>query len=306
MIYILTLLIFVTGFLLTYLLMNLLLKRRKIVESRLIQIKDKKKNKSEYEELNLPFYHRVIKPIGDKLSDTISNITPGGMKAKINEKLTTAGNPMGMAASQWILIKIIFFLLVTGGAVTTVVFIRKPLSNMILILGISVIIAYMLPKLILVQITKRRKEDIIKALPDVLDLLTVSVEAGLGFDGAISRLVDKIEGPVSKEFGRVLNEIRMGRSRRESLKEMSERCKVMDLTTFVGAIVQADELGVGIGNVLRIQSKQMRQKRRQRAQEKAMKAPIKMLFPLVLFIFPTIFSVLLGPALIKIMNEFIH
>ncbi|RKD28784.1 type II secretion system F family protein [Thermohalobacter berrensis] len=134
--------------------------------------------------------------------------------------------------------------------------------------------------------------------------MTVSVEAGLSFDGALERLINNIEGILSHEFSRVLSEIRMGKSRKEALKDMSTRCGVSDLTALIGALIQADELGVGVSNVLRVQSVQMRQKRRQRAQEKAMKAPVKMLFPLIFFIFPAIFVVLLGPAVIKIIEIF--
>lgn len=148
----------------------------------------------------------------------------------------------------------------------------------------------------------KRKKSITNALPDVLDLLTVSVEAGLAFDGAIAKVIDKMPGPIAEEFGSILQEMKLGKSKRDALKDMAKRVDVQDLTTFVGAIVQADQLGVSIGNVLRLQSQQMREKRRQRAKEKAMKAPVKMLIPMILFIFPTIFSVLIGPVAVKIIR----
>ena len=139
-------------------------------------------------------------------------------------------------------------------------------------------------------------------MPDVLDLLTVSVEAGLGFDAALQRVVQKMTGAISVEFAKTLQEIKMGKHRREALRDLGLRTGIDDLNTFISAIVQADQLGVSIGNVLRVQSEQMRRKRRQRIEEKAMKAPIKMLIPMVLFIFPTIFIVLLGPAAMQMIE----
>lgn len=142
-----------------------------------------------------------------------------------------------------------------------------------------------------------------KELPDVLDLLTVSVESGLGFDAALQKVVRKTKGPLSNEFNKTLQEIKMGKARRDALRDLANRTGVEDLSTFIGAIIQADQLGVSIGNVLRIQSKQMRQIRKQRIEEKAMKAPIKMLLPMVFFIFPTLFLVLLGPAAIQLIES---
>jgi len=152
--------------------------------------------------------------------------------------------------------------------------------------------------------TKSRQEQISKKLPDVLDLLTVSVEAGLGFDSALSRVVQKVKGPVAIEFSMALQEIKMGKQRKDALKDLGKRTGVEELNTFINAIIQADQLGVSIGNVLRVQSVQQRNARRQRIEEKAMKAPIKMLLPMVFFIFPTIFIVILAPAAIQLINDF--
>ena len=152
------------------------------------------------------------------------------------------------------------------------------------------------------KITARRKS-IQSDLPDALDLLTVSVEAGLGFDGALAKLSEKMKGALVEEFSRTLQEMRIGVPRRDAIRAMGQRCSVDDLSLFTAAVVQADQLGVSIGNVLRVQSAAMREKRRQRAQEKAQKAPVKMLIPLVVFIFPAIFVVLLGPAVIRLMSS---
>lgn len=303
MLLIITILIFTTSFIYIYLFINILYRDRILISNRLDILKASRSNR-EYDELSLPFYQRVIRPIAQRISEGISKITPGGIKTRISEKLIIAGNPLSIGINQWLLIKSIFGVAMPIGMTFMIMSVYGfDIKNMTIALVLSIIM-FLFPDLIIKQITKNRQREILNTLPDVLDLLTVSVEAGLSFDGALSRLVAKVENQLSKEFGRVLNEIRMGRTRKEALKEMSLRCGVPDLTTFVGAIIQADELGVGISNVLRIQSKQMRQKRRQRAQEKAMKAPVKMLFPLVFFIFPTIFSVLLGPAMIRIINQF--
>lgn len=165
------------------------------------------------------------------------------------------------------------------------------------------LVSQLLPMLLLNHKIAGRKKSIQKDLADVLDLLTVSVEAGLGFDGALTKLAEKMKGALVDEFNRVLQEIRMGIPRRDALVAMGIRCDVPDLSLFTTSLVQADQLGVSIGNVLRVQSASMREKRRQRAEERAMKAPIKMLLPLVLFIFPSLFVVLLGPALIQMFTN---
>ena len=165
-------------------------------------------------------------------------------------------------------------------------------------------IGYIIPEQLLKSKWNGRRKAVIKNLPDALDLLTVSVEAGLSFDGALVKVVEKSDNVLANEFKKVISETQMGKSRREALRDMSERLNVEELSTFINSLIQADTLGVSISKVLRIQSQQMRQKKRQMIEEKAMKAPVKMLIPMVLFIFPTIFIVLLGPAAIQIMEVF--
>jgi len=150
---------------------------------------------------------------------------------------------------------------------------------------------------------RSRQSEIVRALPDALDLLTICVEAGLGFDAAISKITEKWEDPLSMEFGRVIQEIQLGKLGREALRDMSDRMDVPDVTTFIAAVVQAQQLGVSMSKVLRIQSDQMRMRRRQRAEEKAHQAPVKMLFPMAFLIFPALFIVLLGPAVILIIES---
>lgn len=295
---------FISIFIVINILLKILFRQRLDLLSRLQGIKGEAKIEESVDELDSPFFDRVIKPIGDSLSKLISKATPGGLKGRINNKLMMAGNPFNITVNLWILLKSCFILLCSSILWGSIIVTKSFSSERIVMLFVITLLLYFLPNLLLLQVTQERQKKIINTLPDVLDLLTVSVEAGLSFDGALSRVVDKTQGDLSKEFSRVLNEMKMGKNRREALRDMSGRCGVPDLTSLVGAIIQADELGVGITNVLRIQSKQMRSKRRQRAQEKAMKAPIKMLFPLILFIFPTIFTVLLGPAVIRMIKVF--
>jgi len=171
-----------------------------------------------------------------------------------------------------------------------------PLQRILFVL-VMLLLGFMLPGIWLGRRITRRKNEIVKTLPDAIDLLTISVEAGLPFDGAMQRVADKWDNEVSRAFGRVLTELRVGKSRRDALRDMAERSDVPDVTSFVAALVQADQLGISIAKVLRIQSEQMRIKRRQRAEEKAHQAPVKMLIPMTFLIFPSIWIVILGPAI---------
>jgi len=163
-------------------------------------------------------------------------------------------------------------------------------------------LGFMLPLLQVKSQIERRQDGIQKALPDALDLLTICVEAGLGFDGAMGKVYSKWDNDLALAFGRVLQEIQLGKLRREALKDMANSMNVSDVTTFVAAIVQAEQLGVSMAKILRIQSDQMRVKRRQRAQQKAQEAPVKMVIPLVILIFPSIYIVLMGPAVLQVMD----
>lgn len=176
--------------------------------------------------------------------------------------------------------------------------------TLVYIMMLSSLLGLFFPNYYLKMQTRRRQEEIVRTLPDTLDLIMVSVEAGLGFDAALFRVIEKQKGVLADEFNLVLQEVKMGRPRREALKDMASKNNVEDLSNFIASLIQADQLGVSIGSVLRNQAKQIRQKRRQRAQEQAHKAPVKMMLPLVLFIFPSIFIVVLGPAVIRIIDVF--
>ncbi|KUO66571.1 MAG: type IV secretion protein [Gracilibacter sp. BRH_c7a] len=183
-------------------------------------------------------------------------------------------------------------------------FITAPLFAKLEISLIGIIIAYLLPNYWLKIKIRKRKEEIVNSLPDVLDLVMVSVEAGLGFDSAILKVVEKQHGVLADELNILLKEINMGKPRRNALRDMAKKNNVEDLSNVVASLVQADQLGISMGSVLRNQSKQLRQKRKQRAKEQAQKTPVKIMIPLVFFIFPSVFIVILGPAVLRIIEVF--
>jgi len=256
------------------------------------------------QELSTPLYQRAIKPLLTQLAGLLTRFIPAAREASLARKMMEAGNPGNLAPQELLVVK---YLLAAGGG--TALWLLAGLINFstaqcILFAAAGIPIGWLLPDIVLKSRAQRRKDEVEKNLPDVLDLLTVSVEAGLGFDGALAKVVEKFNGVLADEFHQVLQEAQMGKPRREALRDMANRVAVDDLSNFVGSVILADKLGISIGNVLRLQSGQMRQKRRQRAEEKAMKAPVKMLLPMVLFIFPAIFIVLLGPAVINIIKAF--
>lgn len=304
MIWLISLTSFMTVYLLVLAIWRYWRRERLAVLSRLNQWQETIDQREDaYDKLNLPFAERVIRPCLGKTAGLMEKLAPSKKKAEIQRKLIMAGNPGNLSANEWLTIQYGLFCLIIA-AYLAVSLMNPPgrLSLMLLLLG--GVLAVLGPDIYLRLRTRRRQEEMAKRLPDVMDLLTVSVEAGLAFDGALQKVVEKISGVLALEFSRVLQETRMGKPRREALRDLADRTGVDDLAAFVGALIQADQLGVSIGNVLRLQSEQMRRQRRQRAEEKAMKAPIKMLFPLVLFIFPTIFIVLLGPAVLQMAKVF--
>jgi tight adherence protein C len=194
--------------------------------------------------------------------------------------------------------------LVLGLLITAVTLQTMPLTQALMYSAIGFVLGYMLPVMWLGRRITARKKAITRALPDALDLLCISVEAGLAFDLALQRVTDKWDDELSREFRKVLSDMRLGRTRREALKDLAVRTGVEDIQTFTAAIIQADQLGVSMSKILRLQSDQMRVKRRQRAEELAQQAPIKMLFPMVFLIFPALFVVILGPAVPRLMSSF--
>lgn len=255
-------------------------------------------------ELSQPFSQRVIKPLIKGIAQFIGRFAPQRNIENIRHKLELAGKPYGWGPTEFlgvrglagILLATLTFLLLT----LTGQYLPKRFLATLVAGGLGF---YLLPTLWLSSRIGKRQTEIVKALPDALDLLTISVEAGLGFDAAMSKVAEKWENELSLAFSRVIQEIQMGKLRREALRDMANRMEVTDVSSFVAAIIQADQLGVSIAKVLRIQSEQMRIRRRQRAEEKAHQAPVKMLFPMAFLIFPALFIVLLGPAVLVVMKS---
>jgi tight adherence protein C len=225
--------------------------------------------------------------------------TPEQTLESTRHKLDLAGNPNNWTPSEFFGVRA-----VACAALGGLIFLVLSLANVEWLqrIGMTVLFAllgFMLPALWLGQKIRARKNSVIRSLPDALDLLTICVEAGLGFDQAMQKVAEKWDDELSRAFARVLQEIRLGKTRREALRDLANRLELSDVTSFVAAVIQAEQLGVSIAKVLRIQSDQMRVRRRQRAEEKAHQAPVKMLFPMVFLIFPAIWIVLLGPALLQ-------
>jgi tight adherence protein C len=271
------------------------------VQARLSQLVVQPKSLEEME-MQRPFSDRVLRPMVQRLARA-GKRQEGGMVAKIDRKLERAGYPGGLRGADWVGVKLLsaiafavlfllLGLLLTGGQFVLALFFG--------FFGVG--FGYIAPEFWLGRKQRARALAMVLQLPDALDLLTISVEAGLGFDAALAKVVEKMEGPLVDEFRQALAEVRMGRTRREALRDVADRADAQPVSNFIGAIIQAEQLGVPIAKVLQIQSNQLRIERRQRAEEAAAKAPVKMLFPMVGCIFPTIFIVILGPAVVTIMG----
>ena len=270
------------------------------VQARLSQLVVQPKTLEEME-MQQPFYDRVMRPMIQRLSRA-GRRQEGGALARIDAKLEKAGYPGGLRGADWVGVKLLALL---GFAVLGLVLGLLLTGEIVIALLFAVGgagIGYIAPEFWLGRKVKARSFAMVLQLPDALDLLTISVEAGLGFDAALAKVVEKMEGPLVDEFRQALAEVRMGRQRREALRDVANRADAQPVSNFIGAIVQAEQLGVPIAKVLQIQSNQLRIERRQRAEEAAAKAPVKMLFPMVGCIFPTIFIVILGPAIVTVMG----
>jgi tight adherence protein C len=252
-------------------------------------------------ELSQPFSQRVIRPLLVNLAKAFSRLSPAKTKADVELRLELAGRPNNWGATEFFGVRV-FVAIILGTLIFLVVLISKTFGSAIIYAAVAAAIGFFLPILWLRSKIRNRQGEIVKSLPDALDLLTITVEAGMGFDGALQKVAEKWNNELSKGFSKVVQEMRLGIPRREALRNMDRTMGVPDVTTFVAAIIQAETLGVSIAKILRVQSEQMRIKRRQRAEEMANKAPIKMLFPMVFLIFPALFIILLGPAVLIIME----
>jgi tight adherence protein C len=256
------------------------------------------------EELERPFSERVLAPLGDRFVGLGRKLVRADTARKVQHRLDIAGNPTGWDVNRILGLKVLGL-----GVFAVVGFLYIsatgwPFIRIVVATALLAAFGYVLPNILLYNAGQKRESLMRKALPDALDLLTVSVEAGLGFDSAVGRVAKNTEGPLAQEFQRLLQEMQIGHGRVEAMRGMAERSSLDDLRSFCTSMVQADSLGIPIGRVLRIQSQEMRTKRRQRAEEKAQQVPVKIMVPLVLFILPCLFLVVMGPAAIGIMEAF--
>lgn len=260
--------------------------------------------RSDVEEvLSKPFSERILLPIGKKFEGQVNVIVPSMVKDVVAKRLVRAGGFCGLSPEQFLAINGILVLTLLVASLLGAVLFKLKIMQMIGTVLYATIVGLLLPHVMVSRKISARQRSIQKDLPNALDLVTVSVEAGLSFDGALAKLGEKMKGALVEEFNHVLQEMRMGITRREALKAMGLRCGNQDLSVFVTALVQADQLGVSIGSMLRNQAVSIRQNRRQYIEERATKAPIHMLFPLGFCIMPTLFIVILGPAALKILTQ---
>ena len=246
------------------------------------------------EPLNRPFGERVLQPVLRGLGGLLGRLLPRRLLAEMAARLEQGGSPSARPA-DWVAAQA----LVAMGLAGYALLLTHATRYAALLVPVCLVLGWNVPTTLLRARSRRRLTAIRDDLPDAMDLLTVCVEAGLGFDQALQRVVDRFPGPVGQEFGRVLRDQRLGTPRRLAMLAAAERCDLPELRAFVHALLQAEELGVRIGTVLRVQSDSLREQRRQRAEESAMKAPIKMAFPMIMLILPALFLVILGPAVIE-------
>jgi tight adherence protein C len=256
-------------------------------------------------EMSQPLTERVLFPVARRMGELALRFTPQNAIQQTARKLELAGNPRGIDPTIFWAMRM--FGLSLGAVlffVSTIVPDGSFLEGRGLVFAIpAAALGFFLPELWLRGKINKRQDDIRKAMPDALDLLTICVEAGLGFDASMAKVYEKWDNPVAEGFGRVIREIQLGKLRRDSLKDMADRMGVSEMTSFIAAVIQSEQLGVSMSKVLRIQADQMRVKRRQHAEEQAHKAPIKMLIPMAILIFPSICIVLMTPAILMLLNS---
>jgi tight adherence protein C len=256
--------------------------------------------------LLVPIAERALMPVFSRLTEIGRRFTPVGYVDTVRKKFIQAGDGSADKVDRFLAIRVIAIVAILP--MTWFVFIFNPVGfegmSQLLVWGLFVLMAVMGPDARLNRQVAERQRELRITLPDILDLLTISVEAGLGFEQALDRVIGAVPGELSNEFSRMLGEVRAGSTRADSMRALDQRTNVPEVRAFVLAILQADTFGVSIGRVLRAQSEEMRIKRRQLAQEKAQKAPVKMLIPMVFCIFPALFVVIIGPAFINIRDSF--
>lgn len=285
--------------------MALLLRRpeQQAVADRLLALEQQRSPRAAV--LALPFHRRVLVPTLRQAVDLVTRFLPPKSLAEVEKNLTMAGRRRADPV-VWVLRKYLVTVAVAGLALVAARYARWPLAQQLLFTAAAGGLAYLWPELTLRRAILDRQARIVRELPETLDLLTISVEAGLGLDQALETVTARRTGPLSDEIRAYLDEIRLGRERHEALKALGARTGVEDLISLTATLVQAMEYGVSIATVLRVQADEVRTRRRQRIEERAMKAPVKMLFPLIFLILPALFVVVAGPGLIRAYAEFIR
>ncbi|MBI5031261.1 MAG: type II secretion system F family protein [Chloroflexi bacterium] len=258
-----------------------------------------------YDEVVLaqPFSTRVLRPVIQTMARLLANRTPQQMLESLRHKLDLAGNPLDLPPVEFMGLRAVaaIFAAVVFGVIFDVL--RSPSILLVLMILVGAFLGFYLPILWLDLKVRTRQEEIELSMPDALDMLTICVEAGLGLDAAMQRVAERWNSELGRAFGRALYEIRIGKTRQDALRDMANRADVPDLTNFIAAILQVDKLGGGIAKMLRIQSEQMRVMRRQRAYARVNQTPAKLVFPLVFCFFPSLFIVLLGPAVVRLLTR---
>ncbi|MEA4806916.1 type II secretion system F family protein [Acetobacterium wieringae] len=266
----------------------------------------KKRNKNDLDdEFEKPFFQRVILPIYQSLIKKISSLFPkkgSATNKKTETNLRLAG--LQLAVNEYNAIRIIVFGGFFIGAFFITLFTRWSILNELLFVFVCMLLGIIAPVVFLKLKINKRQGAISNELPDIMDILCVTMEAGLGFDSALIKIGERLSGVLVAELNIVHSEINYGKPRKDALKSLADRNSVEELKTFVGSIIQAEQLGIPINHVLKAQSEELRIKRRQRAEEKAMKAPVKMMIPLVFFVLPVLFIVLLGPTILQLVKQF--
>ncbi|KRC56746.1 MULTISPECIES: type II secretion system F family protein [unclassified Nocardioides] len=255
-------------------------------------------------EAELPFTDRVIGPLQERALGVGRRITGADQSERIRHKLERAGNPRGWTVDRVISSKVLGAVVVPLAAVALALLLEATAAIVLLAAIVGVVLGFFAPDLYLYNTAQKRADQVKRTLADAVDLLTISVEAGLGFDAALQQVARNTDGPVAEEFSRMLREMQLGRSRADALRTLGERSDVEDLKTFAGSMVQADAFGIPIGQVLRVQSNEIRVKRRQYAEQKAQQVPVKIMIPLVLFILPCLLIIVMGPAILQAMDAF--
>jgi len=254
-------------------------------------------------ELDKPFGERVLEPLQKRTLAIGRRLSGANSAERVRRKLDIAGNPRDWSIDRVVSVKVM------GAAALAVVglagslLMAAPISLSFLAVLAGLVLGFFIPDLYLYQKTYERSKTLQKELADAIDLMTISVEAGLGFDAAVQQVARNTEGPIAEEFSRVLREMQIGKGRSDALRSLADRTNVPDLKSFVSAMVQADSFGIPIAQVLRVQSGEMRVKRRQRAETKAQQVPVKITVPLIFFILPCLFVAVMGPAAIQIMDN---